>query len=171
MKRVVALLLLLCAFPFVASGADVLNLKLRMTTGERSRDSNSMTTSITVSGGTIVYNVSYGGRNRGREPEQKEFKLEKADQKRLIELIKAKNLLVTKSVERTVDDSGPSYYFELSLSTETNGSKGLISIKGPRKAPDIKDSDLYKNTIALVDAIYEIIHRTDEKIDYEPLIH
>ena len=173
MIRVVALTILLCAFPFVAWGAnaDALQLEIRMTTGERSRDSSSTTTSITITGKTIVYKVTYGGRNRGREPEQKEFKLENADQKRLIELIKAKNLLVTKSVERTVDDSGPSYYFALSLSSEVNGSKGLISIKGPRKAPDIKDSELYKNAVALIEAVYEIIHRTDEKIDYEPLIH
>jgi hypothetical protein len=78
---------------------------------------------------------------------------------------------VTKSVEREVDESGPSYYFALSISSDVNGSKGLISIKGPRKSPDIKDSELYKSASALVEAVYEIIHQTDDKIDYEPLIH
>lgn len=165
---------LLCAFPFVGCGAnaDALQLEIRMTKGERSRDSSSTTTSITITGKTIVYKVTYGGRNRGRVPEQnKEFKLENGDQKRLIELIKARDLLVTRSVEREVNESGPAYYFALSISSDVNGSKGLISIKGPRKAPDIKDSELYKNAVALIDAIYEIIHRTDEKIDYETLIH
>lgn len=173
MKKLTALVFVLCAFPLVACGAnaDALQLEIRMTTGERSRDSSSTTTSITITGKTIVYKVTYGGRNRERVPEQnKEFKLENADQKRLIELINAKNLLVTETVEPPAAESGPSYYFSLSVNAEVNGNKGLISIKGPRKAPDIKDSELYKNASALVEAVYEIIHRMDNGIDYEPLI-
>ena len=103
--------------------------------------------------------------------QSKEFKFEAADRKRLIELIKTRDLLVTKSVEKAVDDSGPNYYFALSINSEVGESKGLISIKGPRKAPDIKESKLYMDSVALVEAIYEIIHRTDADIDYEPLIH
>lgn len=173
MQRLIALAILLCAFPFVALGADadVLNLTIRMTRGERSRDSSSKTTSITTTGETIVYKVTYRGRSRGRLPEQnKEFKLAKADQKRLVELIKAGKLLVTESIEPTENESGPSYYFALSVSSEVNGIKGLISIKGSRKATDIKDSELYKNATALIEAVYEILHRMDKEIVYEPLI-
>jgi hypothetical protein len=100
----------------------------------------------------------------------KEFKLEDADQKRLIELIKSRKLLVTKSVERTADESGPSYSFALSVGSVVNGSKGLITIRGPRNATDIKESELYKNVTALIEVVYEIIHRTDKKIVYESLI-
>lgn len=165
-------MILLCAFPIFAYGtnSDALQLKVRLTTAERSRDSSSTTTSIEITGDTIMYNVTYGGRNRRRAPVAKEFKLEVADQKRLIELIKSRNLLVTKSVERTVDESGPSYSFALSVSSVVNGRKGLINISGPRDATDIKESELYKNVTALIEVVYEIIHRTDKEIVYQLLI-
>lgn len=165
-------MILLCAFPFVAfsSSKDTLHIGIRVTTAERSRDSSSTTTSIEITGDKIVYNVTYGGRNRRREPVVKEFKLESADKKRLIELIKSGNLLVTKSVERTIDESGPSYSFALSLGSDVNKRKGLITINGPRNATDIKESVLYKNATALIGAVYEIIHRTDKTIVYESLI-
>lgn len=174
MTRLIALLFLLFAIPAVALCDDdkSMSLSIKITTGERGRDSNSTTTSIAISGESIVYKVTYGGRNRGRLPEQnKEFKLESADQKRLVDVIKNKNLLVTESITGKEEEKGNSYYFALSLSPEINGSKGTISIKGLRKATDIKESELYKNATALIEMVYEIIHRSDKKIVYESLIH
>ena len=172
MKKLLALMFMVCAFPFVTWGADAdaLNLTITMAKGQRSRDAGGATTSITISGETIVYELNYSGMSRRQSRAPKEFKLEGADRKRLIDLIKARKLLVTKSIVRPYYESGNLTFFVLSISSEVNGHKGLISIRGPRNAADIKESKLYTGAVALIEAIYEIIHRTDAEIVYEPLM-
>jgi hypothetical protein len=173
MKKLLALTLLLCAVPLFASGdkADVLSLQIIMTGGERSKDSNSATTEITVNNQTLVYKQTYGGSARGRHPpEQKEFKLKVEDQRNLIKLIKDRNLLRTDSIEREQDASGIYLYFELSIKSTVNQSTGSIYLKGSRKANEIKEEQLYKDAVALIEEVYGIIHRTDKAVVYEPLI-
>ena len=173
MKKLVTLTLLLCAIPLFARGdkADALYLQMTMTSGERSKDSNSATTEITINGQTLVYKKTYGGRSRGRMPEEmKEFKLKAEDQRNLIRLIKDRNLLRTDSIEREQDVSGMYLYFELSVKSILNKSTGSIYLKGSRKATALKEEKLYKDAVALIQAIYAIIHRTDKAIVHEPLI-
>ena len=90
MKKLLALTFMVCAFPFVTYGADAdsLNLTITMSKGQRSRDAGGATTSITISGETIVYEVTYSGMSRrGGSRPPKNFKLEAADRKRLVDLI------------------------------------------------------------------------------------
>lgn len=174
MKRLISITILIFTLSSCALGADAdtLALQLRMTTGERSRDSSSTTTSVSISGDTIVYKETHGGGSRGRLPEQlKEFKLEAVDKARLVEIIKSRNLLVTDSIERTEEDGGNTYYFALSLSSEVNGRNGLITVKGPRKAIDIKDEKVYQDAVVLIEAVFKILHRADKEIIYQALIH
>ena len=173
MKKFVALVLLLCACPQFARGggdADAFYLEIRMTRGERSKDSNSSTTVLTLSGTKLVYRIISGRRNSGRAIAPREFPITDEDQRKLIELIKSRNLLVTESIERQRDESGVYRYFELSVKAVVEGSQALISIKGPRKATDLKDEKLYKDAVTLVEELYGIIRRADKKIVYEPLI-
>lgn len=173
MKKLIALTLLLCAVPLFARAdkADALSLQITMTRGERSRDSSSATTLITINGERLVYRKTYSGRLRGRMPDEtKEFKLKTEDQRNLIKLIKDRKLLRTDSIEREQKVSGIYLYFELSVEAAVNQSKGLVHLKGSRKATDLKEEKLYKDAVALIEEIYAIIHRTDEAIVYEPLI-
>ncbi len=173
MKKLVALALLLCAYPSFAGieRADALSLQITIIRGERSRDSNSATTMITINGETVVYKKTYGGRSRGRIPDEtKEFKLKAEDQRNLVKLIKDRNLLRTDSIEREQNVSGMYLYFELSIKSSLNKSTGSIYIKGSRKATDLKEEKLYKDAVALIEEIYAIIHRTDERVVHEPLI-
>lgn len=173
MKKLAALTLLLCAYPSFAriESADALSLQVTIIRGERSKDSNAATTVITINGETLVYKKTYSGRLRGRmADETKEFKLKAEDQRKLIKLIQDKNLLRTDSIEREQNFSGMYLYFELSVEAALNQSKGSVHLKGSRKATDLKEEKLYKDAVALIEEIYAIIHRADERIVYEPLI-
>lgn len=173
MKKLIALTLLLCAVPLIARAdkADVLSLKITITRGERSRDSYAATTTLTLSGKTLVYRATSGRRLGGRETAPREFKLTDKDQRKIIELIKSRMLLRTETIERPREESGIYFYFNLSIEAALNQSKGVIQIKGSRKATDLKEEKLYKDAVALIEELYAIINRTDEAIVYEPLIH
>lgn len=172
MKKLIVLTLLLCAVPLFARAdkADTLSLRLTMTRGERSRDSNSATTAITINGETLLYKKTYGGRLRGRAPETKELKLKAEDQRNLIKLIQDRNLLRKDSIEREQAVSGIYFYFDLSIEAAVNQSTGSVHIKGSRKASDLKEEKLYKDAMALIEELFAIIHRTDEEVVFEPLI-
>jgi len=171
MKKLITVAFLLCAFPFVSSGAGTLKLQMTIITGEHGRDSHSVRTTITVSDKTVVYQVTYTGRLKSRAPERKEFKLENKDRKTIIKLIKDRNLLVTKSLERDQESKGTYSYFELVFASDLNGTKGLISIKGPRNAVDMKEMELFKNSVALIEEIYLVMDSADNRMTFEPLIN
>jgi hypothetical protein len=172
MKKLLPLLLVLCAYSSLVchAHASPLYLQLTLTKGERSRDSNSETARITISDKTLVYEQMYGGMRGNRQPSRKEFKLNNEDQSKIIELINERKLLVTNSIERGQATPGIYFYFELSMTATVKGDEGRISIRGPRKATDIKEEKLYKDAVALIEEVYAIIHRMDKKIVYEPLI-
>lgn len=172
MKSLVAIAVLLCACPLLARGGSAadFHLEIRLTRGERSKDSNSSTTVLTISGGKLVYRTISGRRLSGRAVAPREFTLTAQDQKTIIKLIMDRKLLRTASIERERDVPGIYRYFELSINAVVDGNEGLINIKASRKATDLKEDELYKDSIALIDQIYEIIHRFDKDLDYEPLI-
>src|SRR5436190_20590813 len=77
------------------SPRDDFYLEVTIVTGEHSRDSNSVTRTLTVLSGELVYKESYqGARSRLHDPITKPFKLTKQDQFDLMALLKNKNLLV-----------------------------------------------------------------------------
>jgi len=171
-KLMVLTLLLFGAAPLFAcsESTDALYLQITLTRGERSKDSNSTTTEITINGKTLTYQETYGGRSGGRAPVKREFKLNAEDQRKIIKLINDRNLLRTGSIKREQDVSGIYRYFELSVNSTINKSKGSISINGSRKAIDLREEKLYKDAVALVEEIYGIIRRADKAVVYEPLI-
>jgi hypothetical protein len=173
MKKLAVLILLLCAAPapMRCESKEALSLQLTLTRGERSRDSNSTTTVISIRDENLSYRQTYGGRSRGRTPVSKELKLTNEDRRKLTTIVKARRLLRTEAIERPQEESGISRYFELSLRTIVDGQEGFIQIKGSRNKTALKEEKLYQDAVALIEAVYEIIQRADEELNYEPLIH
>jgi hypothetical protein len=165
------LLICICSPLCFGQQADDFSVAVTLTRGERSRDSNSTTTTITLRGNALVYEQTYRGAGASRrKPVAKEFKLEAEDKKRLVRLITEKNLLVTDRVEHPATTSGPRRYFEVSVRLILSGKKGWITIKGPRDAVKLKDERLYKDTTALIEELYRIINLTDDEIVYEEMV-
>ncbi len=167
------LALLICAcfvsIPVAGQGTRILQLRVELTTGERSRDSSSQTTTITVAPGTIVWEQTYGGRRGRTPPIRKKFKFSSADRKKVEKLIKFRNLLVTDSIKLPRDTSTYEY-FAVSFDLTLDERKGAGSIEGPRTAVKVREEKLYQDTVALVKELYRIINRQDTSILYEELI-
>lgn len=150
-------------------GKDQLLVNVSLTTGERSKDSSSQTTTMTVEQNAILWERTSRGRGRETTPLQKKFKLSRADKANLLRLIRSNNLLVTESIDVPRHGSGFGY-FELSVELTLDGKKGAINISGPRTAVQVKGDKLYRNTLTLVKEIYRIMNAQDKSIYFSELI-
>jgi hypothetical protein len=159
-----------CAGAVSGKGTDELLVSVRLTTGERSKDSNSETTTITVERDAIVWVQTFGGSSGMRPvPPRKVFKLSQADKGKLLKLITANNLLVTDSIE--LPRSSPPYnYFEIAVDLTLGGKKGSINIGGLRTAAKVKEEQLYQSTLTLLEELYRIMNRQDKSVRLEELI-
>ena len=170
------LLILICACLLVVvhassvpdQGTDELRISVGLTTGERSRDSSSQTTTITVEGSSIVWQTTFGGRGRGTPPSRKQFELSSADKVDLLKLMRSNNLLLTDSIELPLD--APVFYFRISVDWALAGEKGSINISGPKTAVKVKEEKLYQNTLTLVKELYRIMNGQDKTILLQELI-
>ena len=164
-----ACLVFLACAGSVSRAADELHIGVRLTTGERSKDSSSQTTTITVDGDTIVWERTFTGRRRATPPSRKEFKLSAADKRSLLTLIRANNLLVTDSIELPHKSSNYRY-FEISVEVTLDGKKGAISVSGMRTAVEVKAEKLYQNSMTLVKELYRVMNVQDESMVFEEII-
>lgn len=157
--------------PCAVSGKQTveLHVRVRLTTGERGRDSSSQTTTITVERDAIVWEQTFSGRRNTTPDMRKEFKLSPEDKGNLLGLIKSNNLLVTDSIELPLDP--PVFYFRVSVELTLDGKVGAISLSGPRDAVKIKEEKLYQNTLTLVKELYRIMNSQDKSVHFEELIH
>lgn len=172
MKNVLAILSLLvcaCTVPASERKTENLSLSVELTTGERSKDSSSETTTITLARNTIVWERTFGGRRGAALPSRKEFRLSPADKLNLLKLIRSNNLLVTDSIELPRDAS-TFRYFEISVDLAVGEKKGAISISGMRNAVMVKEKKLYQNTLTLVRELYRIMKSQDKNVRFEELI-
>jgi len=159
-----------CAGSASGRGEDALLVSVRLTTGERSKDSASQTTTITVERDAIAWAQTFAGSSRRRpNPPRKVYKLSPAEKRNLQELIKSNNLLVTDSIELPRPSSNYQY-FEVSVDLTLGGKKGAVNISGPRNAAGVKDERLYRSTLALIAELYRIMNGHDESIHFEELI-
>jgi hypothetical protein len=159
-----------CVIPVSCKGTQELRVSVRLTTGERSKDSNSETMTITVERDAIVSARTFGGSSSRRPvPPRKVYQLSAIDKENLIKLISANNLLVTDSIKHT--QAGANYrYFELSVGLTLDEKKGVINISALRTAVKVKEEQLYRRTLALVEELYRIMNRQDRSIRLEELI-
>ena len=158
-----------CACSVSAHTTDELHLGVRLTTGERSKDSSSETAKITVEQDTIVWEKSFTGRRRGTPPSRKEFTLSSADKRNLLTLIRSNNLLVTDSIERPLKSSNYRY-FEISVELTLDGQNGSISITGMRTDVEVKQEKLYQNTMTLVKELYRIMNLQDNSMTFVDIV-
>lgn len=157
------------AFTVNAAGNE-LHISVELTTGERSKDSGSETTTITVERNVIVWErTASGHRVSGGLPMMKKFRLSPTDKGNLLKLIRSNNLLVTDSIELPQDASN-FRYFEISVDLTLDEKKGTISIGGPRTAVMVKEETLYQNSVALVKELFRIINSQDKSVQFEELI-
>ena len=169
--KILALLFCTCFAPVPASAKETgkLHVRVELTKGERSRDSSSQTTTITVLADAILWEQTYGGRRGRTPPLRKEYKLSAADKRKLVKVIESKNLFVTDSITLPPDRSTYEY-FAVSLDLSLDGRKGAVSIAGPRTAGRVEQETRYQDLIALVKELHRIINRQDKTIFYEELI-
>lgn len=165
------LALLACSCSVLASenGMDDLSVRVVLTTGERSKDSSSQTTTINVTRSAISWERAFSGRGGRVSPSRKEFKLSSAQMRTLLKLVRSNSLLVTDSIELPRDSSNY-MYFEISVDLSLGEKKGAINISGPRNAATIKEEKLYQNTLTLVEELYRIMSGQDKSIRFEELI-
>lgn len=170
MKLLLAFILLLSTLPHAAvtsGAASDLYISVTLTKTERSRDSNSRKTTVTVSGNNIAYERIYRGAGRtGREPVRKEFKLTDEEMRRLEKVVLDQDLLTSGTLEYPTEGGGL-VYFEISLDVRFDGKQAQIEMSGPSKAEGVKDAKLFKNSNALVEEIFRILNAKDDEIRYE----
>jgi hypothetical protein len=161
--------LLLSDGPAAGQGAGELKLRVTLTTGERSRDSSSETTTITLEQNKLVWARSYGGR-RGRTtpPARKQFVLSAADRQLLIDTINTNELWVTDAIE--LEQDAPLTYFRITADLSLGTKTGAIAISGPRVAVQIKQERLYQRALVLVKALFRHMNEQDRSVRFEELI-
>ncbi|HEY0169480.1 MAG TPA: hypothetical protein VGB98_00385 [Pyrinomonadaceae bacterium] len=159
-----------CARPASGRATDELLINVRLTTGERSKDSGSQTTTITVERDEIVLARTFGGSSRrSPTPPRKVYKLSPSDKLHLRKLIESNNLLVTDSI-RLPQPSSNYRYFEISVGLTLGGKKGAIDISGTRSAVEVREEQLYRSTLTLVEGLYRIMNGHDKGIHFEELL-
>jgi hypothetical protein len=168
---ILAILICACSASPVNNNADELRVSLSLTVGERSKDSNSQTTTITVERDVIALEkTSSGYRGGGSTPSAvRNLSLTPADKINLIKLIRSNDLLVTDSI-KLPQASSNFRYFEVSVDLTVGGKKGAINISGMRTAVEVKEKKLYQNTLALVKELYRIINNQNKSVRFEELI-
>lgn len=171
MRRLIALILLTFLLPLLAHAnkPDDFSLSIILTRGERSRDSHSQTTRITLQGSELVYEKSYSGFRGGARsvPVKKSFKIKDEDLAELKKLVSENGLLNSDALAVAGEASGVRRYFELTLNINLDGKKSSIEISGPRSASEIKEKKIYRKANALLDAVYKLLVEQDKEIGYE----
>ncbi len=166
MKPFIASILLIFTLAGAARSRPTsdLYISVSLTRAERSKDSNSRRTTITLDGEKIIYEKAYQGYRRNKiEPVHKEFVIKDEDVKRLEKLVRDHNLLVSDSLKYPTAGRG-FISFEISLDVRSGGKQSHIVISGPSKIKGIKDQKLYRDTTALLEELFRLLSAQDEEI-------
>ena len=151
-----------------AASEDALKIRAELTLGERSKDSSSQTTVITVDDDTMVWEQTESGARGAKgekSPRRKVFTLSAAQKGNVVDTIAASELLITDSLK--VPHQPPVFYFALRMKLAVGTTEGAIEIAGPRSAGEIRASRLYGRSINVMKALYAIIHAQDKSIIFE----
>lgn len=177
--RVVKLLLSACiilalvwcpAFSAVIQPESELSLSVTMITGEHSRDANSTTISLMVSGNDLTYEQSYHGAHSGkREPVKRVYRLSNEERGALISLLKEKHLVVKQKMS-SVTEGAMGRYFQLLIHSKLDAKEGSITIEGPRSSTKLKGERLYQDSMYLVEQLFQLLRKTDPDLAIPKLI-
>ncbi len=170
---VLSLVVMACAVTIcgVAEPADDFYLEVTIVTGEHSRDSNSVTRTLTVASGELTYKETYeGARSNRHTPVKKQFKVTRQDEAALIGLLKAKHLAITRTISKPPTQKGFSRYFELAITSALEGKEHSLAIEASPSTTELKTDSLYQGSVSLIEQLYKIIRRTDPDITIPTLI-
>jgi hypothetical protein len=171
MRRLIALSLLALLLPLATEGlgADDFSLSISLTRGERSRDSHSQTTRITLKGRELLYEKSYSGYRGGARsvPVRKSFTLKEEDLELLKKLVRDSDLLTTDALALAEAEGGIRRYFQIAMRINLDGKKSSIEVSGSREATEIREKQVFRRASALLDALYRILAGQDKEIAYE----
>ncbi|RLD75147.1 MAG: hypothetical protein DRJ07_18600 [Bacteroidetes bacterium] len=146
-------------------------LKLNYSQRERSKDSNSQNTTMTIKDRIIEYSVTHGGRDP-RDDVKKEYKMTEELENKLIEYIKKRKL--NQDIKEHVDDVSPGINVNLSLeikigdiitkseisgAVNTWGSKEYLKKQNKKT---IKNKDYYNK-------IHSLLVFMKTKLNYEEI--
>jgi len=159
LTRVLILAGLLCVVNDSVLGQKTgrLYLSVSQTRTEHSRDSYSISKTITINGNVLLYDE--GGRRI--KPVHKEYKLSNQEVARLRQLISERNLLISKSVEYPVA-TGPHTSISLSVEIKTKGKRSLIEISGSLNSKELDNDRVYNNANALLKELTDMIYSKEE---------
>jgi hypothetical protein len=172
MRRLFALslaTLLLLSLTASARRPDDFSLNITLTRGERSRDSHSQTTRITLRGSELLYEKTYTGFRGGARsaPVKKSFRLSDEERERLKKLVRDRAFPEAYDFSVAEEESGIRRYFELKLNMTLDGKKSVINVSGPRTSSRFKEQENFQKAYALLDAVYTILSARDKEIAYE----
>lgn len=171
MRQLLAVSLLALLLPFAAyrQKPDDFSFSISLTRGERSRDSHSQTTTITLKGRELIYEKSYRGYRGGsrRAPVKKVFSIRNEDLEHLKKVVRDKNLLASDMLSVADEGGGVRRYFEMALNVSLDGKTSSIEISGPVTAVEIKEKSPYQKALSLLDIVYKILAEQDKEIGYE----
>ena len=175
LSKLVIYALVVAAWSMIVPGStpqDDLSLDVTIVTGEHSRDSGSVTTTLTIAADVLGYEETHHGmRSNLHKPVKKEYKLTQQDRAVLIRLLKEKHLLVTRAISKSPQQKGFSRYFEVSIRSTLRGKENSVSINASPGATELKADPLYQNSVSLIEELYKIINRTDPDITIPHLIN
>ena len=147
------------------------SLVVTIVTGERGKDSNSTTTTLTIRANTLVYTQRHQGAHSSARPAVKnEYQLTVGEKNQLLKSLHDKGLLVTKTLTTLSPQQGPGFYFSLVILSKLEGKQHSITISLPRDTPKVKSDRLYQESVSLVEQLYRVINRTDPGISMPTLI-
>jgi hypothetical protein len=154
---VLAFLLCVVSAPVLGRKAGGFYVSISETRREHSRDSYSISKTITISGNALLYEES------GRHSKQvhKEYELTNQEIVKLRQLISERNLLISRSVEYP-EATGPHTSIVLSLELKLNRKRSLIRISGSINSKELENDRVYKNAAAFLEEIIHMIQAKDE---------
>jgi hypothetical protein len=146
---------LLAAAPPAAAKPRHLSLAITVTEGEHSRDSNSSTTSITLSGKRIRYVKSYVGYRANRRPSvDKNVEAHDQDLDQIQKLLVENDLLRSRSSASPTDQ--PGRYIDIEATIVSGKTRCTLKLSGMRE--NAEKETLYAGLRALLSDIEEIVN-------------
>jgi len=121
---------------------------------EHSRDTYSITKTVSVKNGVLTYDES----SRRKKPVHQEYNLTNDELKRLETLVVERKLLTSKSISGA-EASGPHMSLDLSVETRLRKNRGSIKISGA-ETEELKTNQVYKNAKALLDMLADLTGST-----------
>lgn len=167
--KIVCLVKVVClivCLSVTACASEKFSVKIFLTKGERSKDSHSEKTAITISGNQLTISKTYTGRNsENRKPLNKTFTLADEEINAIVDLIQQKQFHEKgEKIERPV--GSPSSFFDWVLITNFDGKEITNRVVTLRSDEEIKTQSLYKNANELMRQIFAIIKKYEASIPY-----